>query len=101
MSRRKNTNDMPVEQERFSTIVIIYRTGRVVSKVINFYQAFWDTSLYKKLRAERDKIVKIYRIDVDTTSSDARGYDIATIPLDISDILYADGDCADEEIPLF
>ena len=87
MSRRQNTNDMPVDAERFTNITIIYRSGRVVTKTINFYQAFCDTSLFAKLQAERDKIAKIYRIDVDTTRSDTRGYPITTIPMDISDIL--------------
>lgn len=87
MDRRQNTNDMPVDAERFTNITIIYRSGRVVTKTINFYQAFCDTSLFKKLKTERDKIVKIYRIDVDTTRSDTRGYPITAVPLDISDIL--------------
>ena len=94
-------NDMQVEVERFANITIIYRSGRVVTKVINFYQAFCDTSLFIKLREERDKIAKIYRIDVDTTRSDTRGYPITTIPIDVSDILWAANPIADEEIPLF
>ena len=101
MSRRQNTNDMPVDAERFTNITIIYRSGRVVTKTINFYQAFCDTSLFAKLQAERDKIAKIYRIDIDTTRSDTRGYPITTIPTDISDILWAENSIADEEIPLF
>lgn len=101
MNKQKNTNDMPVALEQFGVIVIIYYTGRIVTKTINFYQAFCDTSLYKKLKTERDKIKKIYRIDVDTERGDGRGYDITTIPLDISDILWADTPTADEEIPLF
>lgn len=101
MSRRQNTNDMPVDAERFTNITIIYRSGRVVTKTINFYQAFCDTSSFIKLRAERDKIAKIYRIDIDTTRFDTRGYPITTIPTDISDILWAEDPIADEEIPLF
>ena len=97
----KNTNDMPVDAEHFTNITIIYRSGRVVTKTINFYQAFCDTSLFVKCRAERDKIAKIYRIDVDTTRKDARGYPINTIPMDISDILWAENPMAEEEIPLF
>ena len=87
MSRRQNTNDMPVDAERFTNVTIIYRYGRVVTKTIKFYQAFCDTSLFAKLQAERDKIAKIYRIDIDTTRSDTRGYPITAIPTDISDIL--------------
>ena len=87
MSRRQNTNDVLVDAERFTNITIIYRSGRVVTKTINFYQSFCDTSLFAKLQVERDKIAKIYRIDVDTTRSDTRGYPITTIPMDISDIL--------------
>ena len=101
MSRRQNTNDMPIDAERFTNITIIYRSGRVVTKTINFYQGFCDTSLFVKYRAERDKIAKIYRVDVDTTHSDTRGYPITTIPMDISDILWAENPIADEEIPLF
>lgn len=101
MSKRQNTNDMPIDTERFANITIIYRSGRVVTKTINFYQAFCDTLLFVKLRTERDKIVKIYRIDVDTTRSDTRGYPVTTIPADISDILWAENPTADEEIPLF
>lgn len=101
MSRRQNTNDMPVDAEHFTNITIIYRSGRVVTKTINFYQAFCDTSLFVKLRAERDKIAKIYRIDVDATRFDRRGYPITTIPIDISDILWVENPIADEEIPLF
>ena len=93
-------NDMQVEAERFTNITIIYRSGRVVTKTINFYQAFSDTSLFVKLQAERDKIAKIYRIDVDTTRSDSRGYPITTIPIDISDILWAENPISDEEILL-
>lgn len=94
-------NDMPVDAELFTNITIIYRSGRVVTKTINFYQAFCDTSLFVKLQAERDKIAKIYRIDVNTICSDSRGYPITTIPMDISDILWAEDPIADEEIPLF
>ena len=101
MSRQQNTNDMSVEAELFTNITIIYRSGRVVTKTINFYQAFCDTSLFVKCRAERDKIAKIYRIDIDTTRSDTRGYPITTIPTDISDILWDEKTTADEEIPLF
>ena len=101
MSRRQNTNDMPVDAEHFTNITIIYRSGRVVTKTINFYQAFSDTSLFVKCRAERDKIAKIYRIDVATTRSDTRGYPITTFPMDISDILWAEDPMAEEEIPLF
>ena len=101
MSKRQNTNDIPVDAERFTNITIIYRSGRVVTKTINFYQAFCDTSLFVKLQAERDKIAKIYRIDVDTTRKDVRGYPINTIPMDISDILRAENPMAEEEIPLF
>ena len=101
MSRQQNTNDISVEAELFTNITIIYRSGRVVTKTINFYQAFCDTSLFVKCRAERDKIAKIYRIDIDTTRSDTRGYPITTIPTDISDILWAEKPTADEEIPLF
>ena len=100
MSKRQNTNDMPVDAEHFTNITIIYRSGRVVTKTINFYQAFCDTSLFVKLQAERDKIAKIYRIDVDTTRSDSRGYPITTIPIDISDILWAENPISDEEILL-
>ena len=101
MSRRQNTNDIPVDAERFTNITIIYRSGRVVTKTINFYHAFCDTSLFVKIKTERDKIAKIYRIDVDTTRFDTRGYPITTIPMDISDILWAEKPVADEEIPLF
>ena len=51
MSRQQNTNDMSVEAELFTNITIIYRSGRVVTKTINFYQAFCDTSLFVKCRA--------------------------------------------------
>ena len=101
MSKRQNTNDMLVDAERFTNITIIYRSGRVVTKTINFYQAFCDTSLFVKCRAERDKIAKIYRIDVATTHSDTRGYPITTFPMDISDILWVEDPMAEEEIPLF
>ena len=101
MSRRQNTNDMLIDAERFTNITIIYRSGRVVTKTINFYHAFCDTSLFAKLQAERDKIAKIYRVDIDTTRSDTRGYPITTIPMNISDILWAEKPTADEGIPLF
>ena len=86
MSRRKNTNDIPADEARFSNITIIYRSGRIVTRTINFYQAFCDTSLFVRLCAERDKVKAIYRIDVDATRSDTRGYSITTIPMGISDI---------------
>lgn len=37
MNRRQNTNDMPVDAELFTNITIIYRSGRVVTKTINFH----------------------------------------------------------------
>lgn len=89
-------NDMPVAMEKYSIITVTYITGKVETSVINFYQAFCDTGYFEYLKCYRDKVKSIYRIDVDTTRFDTRGYPITTIPMDISDILWAEKPAADE-----
>ena len=94
-------NDMPVGMEEYSIIVTTYKTGRVETSVINYYQGFRDTGYFEYLKCRRDKIKTIYRIDVDTKHKDGYGHPITAVPMDYSDILWAEKPVADEEIPLF
>lgn len=94
-------NDMPVAMEKYSIIAVTYTTEKVETSVINFYQAFCDTAYFDYLKQRRDKIKTIYRLDVDMERKDGRGYPITIVPMDISDILWAEKPIADEEIPLF
>lgn len=94
-------NDMPVAMEKYSIITATYTNGKVETSVINFYQAFCDTGYFEYLKCRRDKVKSIYRIDVDTERKDTRGYPITIVPMDISDILWAENPMTEEEIPLF
>ena len=83
-------NDMPVEMEQYSIITVTYTNGKVETSVTNYYQGFRDTGYFAYLKSRRDKIKTIYRIDVDAEHRDGYGHPITAVPVDYSNILWAE-----------